>query len=180
MKLKQQLFFVPFFLLIISCGKKEETSDSLPPMTDGSSVEQTTSDTPQQSEAEKQRLAAEAASLKAQNPPEASDDVMTVNGDKVFYKLRGSVCGKITGVTQLYAEGVAQKYSISSSSVNFVRFENPKPDDCGFAIIDTPIGPKHCLVGSVVKAGSDYLIHTYRKADDGFEMVFSGNCLENR
>ncbi len=95
----------------------------------------------------------------------------------IFYKAEKGVCKKLTGITQSYSEGIAQKFSISLTQVRFVRADIFSDGSGCSAIIDTPKGLQSCVIGSIVRPKKgEYLAHTYMKFDDGKEMVVSGMC----
>jgi hypothetical protein len=110
----------------------------------------------------------------------ADGDVMDVlDSGTVVYKANAKLCDKLSGMNQYYAEGIAQKYSVSVSSISLIRGKASSDKSACHAVVDTPSGPKECLVGSIVKVKSgDYIAATYRKHDDGNVFRMSGMCLD--
>jgi len=111
---------------------------------------------------------------------EIDEDLTVIHRESnglVFYKPNKKSCEKVDDITTDFAEGWAEKSNVPVRTIQFLRVKI-KDDDCT-VIIDTPTGPKECLIGSIVKnSKGNYLVSTYHVSPDGARYVLKGNCVK--
>ena len=98
------------------------------------------------------------------------------SGQNEWLLPNAAVCAKAIGITNDYREKIASQYSVSTSSVKFLRVEGAEKS-C-LVIIDTPMGPKKCGVAGVIwLTDGNYAISDVYKTQKGDYMSVA-SCLE--
>lgn len=91
---------------------------------------------------------------KAEKPVVSEDAIITSKREPA----KGDICTKINGISQGYAEAVANKYQTSAYNIRFQRVNQSSPTGSCTIVVDTPTGVKNCLSGDILLRGREYLV----------------------
>ncbi len=69
----------------------------------------------------------------------------------------GPYCAKATGLSQSFAEFVAERMKVSVNSVRLIRASQDTYGSCAITV-DTFKGPQRCVGASIYKDGKDFWI----------------------
>ena len=98
-------------------------------------------------------------------------------GGARIYQPNRAACGKISGLSVQYAEGISNKFNVPAYSLKMKAIKSSADQSTCTLMIDTPLGLKECVLGSVIRTfGGDYLAHTYQQVSDGSVKFLAGEC----
>lgn len=100
-----------------------------------------------------------------------------IGNNQILYKADKYGCYKINSISESFAEKLAAEYRVSASSIEFRRVVDYKFDSCKI-MVDTPIGPKKCVVYTLVKVKNDFIVTPLKVFDDGgfLNMINKEGC----
>ena len=111
---------------------------------------------------------------------EASLVFWAVNeGGARIYQPNPSACKKISGLSVPYAQGISAKLGVPAYTLRIISVNTDERQQRCALTIDTPLGPRTCPLGSVIRTfGGQYLAHNYQQFDDGRVQFLTGDCEE--